>query len=59
MKKHLISQKKGGIYEDEWRNYLKERYGIYNYSKGSLYKREWKNGLKEGYGIYCFPNNDE
>ena len=39
------------IYEGEFKNDMKEGYGIEKYNDGSIYKGHYKNGMKEGTGI--------
>ena len=39
------------IYEGEFKNDMKEGYGIEKYNDGSVYKGHYKNGMKEGTGI--------
>ena len=61
-KGHFIAGKKDGkgklesfntksIYEGEFKNDMKEGYGIEKYNDGSIYKGHYKNGMKEGTGI--------
>ena len=48
----------GDIYEGEFKNDLKEGYGIFYNSNGDRYEGEWKNDLREGYGIYYYSDGD-
>ncbi len=50
------------IYIGEWKNNLKEGYGLYIYDKNinnqnQIYIGKWKNGLKSEKGIYIISNN--
>lgn len=39
-------------YEGEFKNGLKDGYGVCRYKNGDIYDGDWKNDLKDGYGIY-------
>ena len=38
--------------DSEFKNDLKDGYGIYYYINGNRYEGQWKNDAKKGYGIF-------
>ena len=55
----LIDFLKNSEYEGEFKNDLKEGYGIEKYSDGSIYKGYFKNDLKEGKGKLIIKDTDK
>ena len=47
-----------GKYIGEWKNGLREGFGIYKYNNGDKYMGKWKNNLEEGDGRYIYNNGD-
>jgi len=43
-------------YEGDFKNGLKDGYGVCRYKDGAIYDGDWKNDLKDGYGIYVQSN---
>ena len=43
-----------GKYIGEWKNGLREGFGIYKYNNGDKYIGIWKNNLEEGNGRYIY-----
>ena len=41
-------KKEGHIYEGEFRNGMKEGFGVFRFKEGDIYKGQFKNGLKDG-----------
>lgn len=39
-------------YEGDFKNGLREGYGVCRYKNGDIYDGDWKKDLKDGYGIY-------
>ena len=54
----IIHYDTGNRYEGEFKNDLREGYGIFYTSDGDRYEGEFKNELIEGYGIWYFSNGD-
>lgn len=48
------NNKKGTKYEGEWKNSMRNGYGIENYEEGSVYRGTFLNGKKHGIGIYIW-----
>ena len=55
---YYIMLTKGGRYEGEWKNDIREGYAKEYLPNGNWYKGEIKNEKYDGYGIFCFPNGD-
>ncbi len=46
-------------YEGEFRNDIKEGFGIFHLTCGHRYEGEFRNNRSEGYGIIYIPNGDK
>ena len=43
-------------YEGNWKNGVRDGYGVFHYANGSKYEGYWKNNMKEGYSFYTDEN---
>ena len=51
------NSKKGMKYEGEWKNSMRNGYGIEHYDEGSFYQGTFLNGRKHGIGVYKWMDN--
>ena len=43
------------MYEGEWKENMREGYGIYHFKNGRIYKGQFKNNNIDGYGEFTWP----
>jgi hypothetical protein len=46
----------GSLYKGEWKNNLRDGFGICNYTSGDIYRGEFKGGFPNGRGQYIYSN---
>lgn len=54
---HRDMQASGGKYEGEYKNDVKNGYGVYTYANGDVYEGQWQDGKKHGRGVYKYKTD--
>ena len=52
----ILKYSNGDKYEGEFKNGIREGYGIYYYSNGDKFEGEFKNEIREGFGVFYFSD---
>jgi len=55
----IIQYPNGDKYQGEWKDDMKDGYGMFTYINGNKYKGKWKDDMKDGYGIFIYAAGDK